>query len=123
MSRVTSSGNTSGGGSPAVPESGPGPGGVFQTITAPDTTRLEWADVADGSFARGDLATVSSLNPIASGPVVGATFLDISTDVPQSGDGLWYLIKSGGPSGPYCNAATWRSGGVGEKPGRDLQLP
>jgi len=86
-----------------------------QTIRAPDRHRLVWTMPADVRYARGDLAAVSSYATTGDGPLVAATFHDISGDHPAPNSGLYYVIK---PLG----CGSWQTL-VGAEPGRDTGLP
>jgi hypothetical protein len=95
------------------PDQGAAPLG--QTIVATDRTTFAWPVAAEVVYAQGDLAVVSSYGA----DVVEALPLTTSLAapaVPQSGTGLYYLVR------PDCPVGSWQST-VGAEPGRDAALP
>ena len=86
-----------------------------QTITASDRNSLGWA-LQDGvRFVKGDLADVSSYLITETGELPAATSLDISSDNPGAGGGLYYLIRS-------LACGSWQTT-VSAEPDRDAELP
>jgi hypothetical protein len=83
-----------------------------QTIVAPDKNSLSWGTPDDARFVKGDLAAVSSYLITGTGELPAATSLDISSDNPGSGDGLYYLIRS-------LACGSWQTV-PGAEPGRDV---
>ncbi len=76
---------------------------------------MAWATAADVRVIKGDLAVVSSYEPISVTTLLGATSVDTSLDVPAFDNGLYYLVR---PLG----CGSWQTM-MGEEPARDLALP
>ncbi len=103
------------------------PTGPGSTISFGDKSAFSWFGSVDRLFyAQGRLSTLDvSRTPDGSGstsstcgPVGGGAHC--VTDVnPDPTDGAWWLVRSFGELGAYCNL-TWSSGGSGEFPGRDF---
>ena len=92
-------------------------GPVFpQTIIAQDQSTIAWDTPASVDFVKGALSQVGEYETWVRGSVSAATFLDVSTDLPESGEGVFYLVK---PSGPPCGS--WQTG-TGAEPGRDSDI-
>jgi hypothetical protein len=83
-----------------------------QTIVAPDKNSLSWALQDDVRFVKGDLANVSSYLITGTGELPAATSLNISSDSPGTGSGLYYLIRS-------LACGSWQTA-PGAEPGRDV---
>ena len=83
-----------------------------QTVVAPDKDTLSWGTPDHARFVKGDLAAVSSYLITGTGELPEATSLDISSDNPSPGDGLYYLIRS-------LACGSWQTA-PGAEPGRDV---
>ena len=93
----------------------PTAGGVlpaFPPILAPDRDTLTWGTSLGYDFAKGVLADVSSYLITATGELPAATSLNISSDHPGPGNGLYYLIRS-------LACGSWQTT-PGAEPGRDV---
>jgi hypothetical protein len=86
-----------------------------QTVIAQDKNTLSWGAPDHTRFVKGDLADVSSYLITQTGEHPAATSLDISSDSPGSGDGLYYLIRS-------LACGSWQTT-PGAEPQRDSALP
>ena len=87
-----------------------------QTIRIDDPSVLDWAEIADVDYVKGDLSQVASYSSLVRGALPGTTFLDISNDNPAPGTGLFYLVKR---SSPPCGS--WQTS-AGTETDRDLQI-
>ena len=86
-----------------------------ESIRAHDKNTLGWARALDISFIKGDLAQVADYVTTDDGSASGAVALDITTDQPAAGEGLYYLLRP-------LQCGSWQTGPYGE-PRRDLMLP
>jgi len=86
------------------------------TLVPPDATALIWTTPADVDFVRGDLTAVGSYSTSDSGTLVGATLLDVSSDAPAPGGGLYYLVRYAAGCGSWQTTS-------GAEPSRDVALP
>ena len=85
-----------------------------QTVVAQDKNTLSWGTPDHARFVKGDLPAVSSYLITGTGELPAATWLDISSDNPGSGDGLYYLIRS-------LACGSWQTT-PGAEPDRDAEL-
>ena len=83
-----------------------------QTVLAPNKSILSWAAPDHVRFVKGDLANVSSYLITGTGELPMATSLNISSDHPVPGSGLYYLIRS-------TACGNWQTT-PGAEPGRNV---
>ncbi len=82
-----------------------------QTVRATTASTFVWDTAVDARYARGPLASVSTLTTDATGTLIDASFLD-DTETPGSGAGFFYLFAVDCPGRSYQT-------GLGAEPGRD----
>jgi hypothetical protein len=86
-----------------------------EILVAPDGNTLAWTTPMNIRWCKGDLASLSSYATTGAGSLNGATSVDISTDSPAAGAGIYYMVREQG-----CGSYQTLPGG---EPGRDAQLP
>lgn len=92
-------------------------GPVFpEQIIAADKNTFTWPTATDVEFAKGQIQQVADYVIWARGQLSGTNSLDVSTDHPGPGSGLFYLVKS---TGAQCGS--WQSVPSSE-PGRDTAI-
>ena len=91
----------------------------FETITAPNTSFLEWASFVSYNFGQGLVSDLhEGYTTTATGTDLGpATNMSIA-GTPPAADGWWYLLKGAGGGGGYCN-----EGSTYGSTARDAALP
>ena len=69
----------------------------------------------DIRWCKGDLAGMGAYAPTGAGSLYGETSLDISSDSPSAGSGMYYMVRELG-------CGSWQTA-LGSETGRDAELP
>jgi hypothetical protein len=103
---------------PLVANPGQGPAPFGQIVRAANSARFETSVAIPFIVVQGSFTSASDVG----GYLVDHTDTGFGIDMPvpelpPTGAGFWYVLR------PDCAAGSWDSGGAGENPGRDAQLP
>jgi len=100
----------------ANPDQGPAPFG--QTVLAANKARFETSVAIPFVVVKGSYTKSSDIGDFLVEHQDTGFGIDLPVpEVPPPGTGFWYVLR------PDCAAGSWDSGGAGENPGRDGQLP